>query len=88
MLAAQLGSGQPQSAVGLLLGAFAAAFLGSATWRDGQFHVAGTMIGVLILGVVFSGLSLLGTPSYLNDIATGAILIVAVGLSAVLRPNQ
>jgi ribose transport system permease protein len=87
LLASQLGSGQPQSAVGLLLGAFAAVFLGSATWREGQFHIAGTVIGVLILGVVFSGLSLLNTPSYLNDIATGIILIVAVGASARLRPR-
>jgi ribose transport system permease protein len=88
ILAAELGSGQPQSAVGLMLGTFAAAFLGAATWREGQFHIAGTVIGVLILGVIFSGLSLLGTQAYVNDISTGLILVVAVGLSALLRPKS
>lgn len=88
VLAAQLGSGQPQGAVGLLLGTFAAAFLGSATWREGQFHLAGTGVGVLILGVVFSGLGIMDTPAWLTSVVTGLILIAAVGLSTLLRPKH
>ncbi|TNM38479.1 ABC transporter permease [Nocardioides albidus] len=88
VLAGQLGSGQPQGAVGLLLGTFAAAFLGSATWREGEFHIAGTVIGVLILGVVFSGLGIMNTPAYLNNIVTGGILIAAVGMASLLRPRS
>lgn len=88
VLAAQLGSGQPQSAVGLLLETFAAAFLGSATWREGQFHLAGTAVGVLILGVVFSGLGIMNTPAWLNQVITGLILIAAVGLSSLVRPKH
>lgn len=88
LLAAQLGSGQPTGAVGLLLSAFAAAFLGSATWREGEFHIAGTVVGVLVLGVVFSGLALTNAPYFLKDIATGLILILAVGSSSLLRTRR
>jgi ribose transport system permease protein len=85
LLAAQLGSGQPTGAVGLMLSAFAGAFLGSATWREGEFHVGGTIVGVLILGVVFSGLALTDAAYYLKDIITGAILVIAVGAASVMR---
>jgi len=88
LLAAQLGSGQPTGAVGLLLSAFAAAFLGSATWREGEFHIAGTIIGVLVLGVVFSGLALTNAPYFLKDIATGVILVLAVGSSSLMRTRR
>lgn len=85
LLAAQLGSGQPTGAVGLLLGAFSAAFLGASTWRDGEFHIGGTILGVLVIGVVFSGLALTDAQYYLKDIVTGAILILAVGSANLLR---
>ncbi|HWM35289.1 MAG TPA: ABC transporter permease [Pseudolysinimonas sp.] len=85
LLSAQLGSGQPTGAVGLLLGAFSAAFLGASTWRDGEFHIGGTILGVLVIGVVFSGLALTDAQYYLKDIVTGAILILAVGSANLLR---
>lgn len=85
LLAVQLGSGQPTGAVGLLLSAFAGAFLGSATWREGEFHIGGTIVGVLILGVVFSGLALTDAQYFLKDIITGVILVVAVGSASLLR---
>lgn len=88
LLAAQLGSGQPTGAVGLMLSAFAGAFLGSATWREGEFHIGGTIIGVLILGVIFSGLSLTDAAYYFKDITTGVILVLAVGSAAVLRTRS
>jgi ribose transport system permease protein len=84
LLSAQLGSGQPTGAIGLLLGAFSAAFLGASTWREGEFHIGGTLLGVLIIGVVFSGLALTDAQYYLKDIVTGAILILAVGSANLL----
>ncbi|MBL4647202.1 MAG: ABC transporter permease, partial [Rhizobiales bacterium] len=49
LLASRLGSGTTSAADSYLLTAFAAVFLGSATLRDGEFHVFGTFIGVLII---------------------------------------
>jgi ribose transport system permease protein len=85
LLASRLGSGTTSAADSYLLTAFAAVFLGSATLRDGEFHVFGTFIGALIIAFGFNGLNIFGAPTYSQYIFQGAILIVAVGLSSLGR---
>lgn len=80
-LAAMLGVGHPQAADGFLLDAFTAAFLGAVTLKEGEFHVVGTLIGVLILSVTFNGLTMLGVEFYAQNVIKGLILIGAVALS-------
>ncbi|TIW79656.1 MAG: ABC transporter permease [Mesorhizobium sp.] len=65
--------------------AFAAVFLGSATLREGEFHITGTLVGVLILAVGFNGLSIFGAPTHFQPIFKGGILVLAVGMSALAR---
>ena len=81
LMASRLSSGQPRAGEGLLLNAFAAVFLGAVTIRNGQFHAGGTLIGVLIMGVTFNGLTILGIPFFLQYVIQGAILILAVAAS-------
>jgi ribose transport system permease protein len=85
LLASRLGSGTTSAADPYLLTAFAAVFLGSATLRDGEFHVFGTFIGALIIAFGFNGLNIFGAPTYSQYIFQGAILIIAVGLSSLGR---
>ena len=85
LLASRLGSGTASAADSYLLTAFAAVFLGSATLRDGEFHVFGTFIGALIIAVGFNGLNIFGAPTFSQYMFQGAILIVAVGLSSLGR---
>lgn len=85
LLASSLGSGVVSSADGYLLDAFAAVFLGSATLRDGDFHIIGTLVGVLIVNVGFNGLGLLGTPTFFQFVFKGGILVFAVALSTIAR---
>lgn len=85
LLSATLGSGTLAAADGYLLDAFAAVFLGSATLRDGEFHILGTLVGVLIIAVGFNGLSIFGAPTWFQPIFKGAILVLAVGLSTLAR---
>lgn len=85
LLASRLGSGTTSAADSYLLTAFAAVFLGSATLRDGEFHVLGTMIGALIIAVGFNGLNIFGAPTFSQYVLQGAILISAVGLSSLGR---
>jgi ribose transport system permease protein len=85
LLSSLLGSGTLAAADGYLLDAFAAVFLGSATLREGQFHIVGTLVGVLVLAVGFNGLSIFGAPTYFQPIFKGGVLIVAVGLSTLAR---
>tara|TARA_Y100000815_G_scaffold275124_1_gene311678 strand:+ start:613 stop:1623 length:1011 start_codon:yes stop_codon:yes gene_type:complete len=85
LLSSLLGSGTLGVGDGYLLDAFAAVFLGSATLREGEFHIVGTLIGVLILAVGFNGLALLGAPTHFQPIFKGGILILAVGMSTLAR---
>jgi ribose transport system permease protein len=85
LLSSLLGSGTVGAADGYLMDSFAAVFLGSATLRDGEFHILGTVIGVLVVSVGFNGLSLLGTPTFWQFIFKGGILVLAVALSTIAR---
>jgi ribose transport system permease protein len=85
LLASLIGSGTTSAADAYLLNAFAAVFLGSATLRDGEFHVPGTFIGVLIIAIGFNGLAIFGAPTFYQYVFQGGILIAAVGLSTVAR---
>lgn len=77
--AANLGAGRPQG-VGeaYLLNAFAAVFIGASTLRPGQFHIVGTLIGVILIGVINNGLSITGIPTYWRYIVQGILLIAAL----------
>ncbi|NEK85227.1 ABC transporter permease [Blastococcus saxobsidens] len=79
VVAANLGVGRPQG-VGdtYLLDAFAAAFIGASTLRPGRFHILGTVIGVLLIGVISNGLSLLGVETFWQYVVRGLLLLFAV----------
>lgn len=85
LLASSLASGQATAADGYLLDAYAAAFLGSAVLRNGEFHILGTVIGVLTVGIGFNGLALFNAPSEYQYVFKGSVLIAAVALSTVAR---
>ena len=52
---------------------------------DGEFHILGTLIGVMTVGFGFNGLAILGAPTFFQYIFAGGLLIVAVALSTVAR---
>lgn len=85
MLAASLGSGDANAGDVYLLQAFAAAFLGSAALRDGEFHIVGTLLGVLTVAIGFNGLAIFAAPPYAQYLFAGGLLIVAVALSSLSR---
>jgi|SRR5579859_233706 len=85
LISAQLGSGEPTAGDGYLLDAFAAGFLGSGFYRAGEFSIPGTVVGVLILQVGYTGLAVLGQPTALRYLFEGLILIFALALSSVVR---
>lgn len=85
LLASVVGSGQPTGGDGYTLSAFAAAFLGTAVIKEGQFHIIGTLVGVITVSVGFNGLALAGVPSYAQFLFQGLVLIAAVSFSTVAR---
>jgi len=87
--AAVLGAGRPQG-VGdtYLLNAFAAVFIGASSLRPGAFHILGTLIGVLLIGVINNGLSVMGVPTYWQYIVQGVLLVIALFSAGVLTMRR
>lgn len=88
VLSARNGSATPSAGDSLLLAAFAACFLGSATLRRGQFHVFGTVFGVYLIAVGASGFVLLGAPFYTQQLFSGAVLLLATASAAFLSRRR
>jgi ribose transport system permease protein len=85
LVTAQASSSTPDQATSLLLPAFAGAFLGSASFRPGEFNAQGTLLGVLFLSVIQNGLTVLSASPSVIDIVQGVILILAVVLTRIGR---
>jgi ribose transport system permease protein len=81
---ARNGSAEPTSGASFLLPAFAAAFLGAATLRRGEFHIVGSLIGVYLIAFATSGFFILGAPFYTQDFLSGGLLIAATAASRFL----
>ncbi len=84
MLTARLGTGQSGAGDAYLMDSLTAVFLGMTAFKPGRATVQGTLIGVVIIGMLDNGLNLLGAPFYLQNEVRGLVMIAAVSL-AVLR---
>jgi ribose transport system permease protein len=78
--AAQLSQGSPNDGNGYELNAIAAVAIGGTSLMGGIGTIFGTIVGVLILGVLDNMLGLLNVNSNLQMVVKGAIIIVAVVL--------
>ncbi|MFJ5229342.1 ABC transporter permease [Kitasatospora sp. NPDC088391] len=79
LLTARTGSGQPTSgSEGLELKAITAAALGGCALKGGKGGVGGTLLAVALLGALENGLTVQGINSFWQNVAQGALLVVAV----------
>jgi ribose transport system permease protein len=82
-IASQLALSAPRAAVGLELTAIAAVVLGGTSLSGGKGTLVGTFFGVLILRVLANGLVLLNISSFYQDVASGLVLLLAVGFDQI-----
>lgn len=85
MLTSRLASANPKQGDVLMLSAIASVFLGMTMSEEGEPHVLGTLLGVLILGVLANGLTQIKVDSYIQQILTGIIIVLAVSISSLSR---
>jgi ribose transport system permease protein len=75
---ARVNAGDPTAGLSYELTAITAAIIGGTSLFGGKGSILGTMVGALIMGVLQNGLNLLAVQSYYQQIAIGAVLILAV----------
>lgn len=78
LIASRVGSANTTAGDGYFLNSYAAVFIGCTVSRKGIPNVLGTLVGCTILGILSNGLTMLQMPTYMQDIITGAIIILAV----------
>ena len=66
--------------IGLELDVIAATIIGGTSLKGGEGTILGTVIGVLILGILRNGLVLLGISPYLQMVFIGVVIIAAVAV--------
>lgn len=77
--------GDPTDSVGLELTVIAAVVIGGGSLAGGEGSVAGTVLGALLMTVIRSGNTHLGLRNWVQEMITGAIIVLAVALDGVRR---
>jgi ribose transport system permease protein len=77
--------GDPTDSIGLELEAIAAVVIGGGSLAGGQGSIAGAMLGALLMTVIKTGSTHVGLPNWVQEILTGIIIVVAVGLDRLRR---
>ena len=79
IISSQLLAGTPTVGSDAALSSIAAVILGGAALTGGVGGIPGTLVGVLVLGTIANGMALLAVPAFYQQIATGGVLLLAVG---------
>lgn len=85
IVTSRLSSAQPTAGTGYELDAIAAVVLGGTSLVGGKGKILGTIVGVLIIGILNNALNLMDISSYYQMIAKAAVILLAVLLD---RKNQ
>lgn len=78
ILTSRLSSAQPTAGAGYELDAIAAVVIGGTSLAGGRGRIFGTLIGVLIIGVLNNGLNIIGVSSFYQQVIKGLVILVAV----------
>ena len=72
--------GDPTDSVGLELEVIAAVVIGGGSLSGGEGSILGSLMGALLMTVIKTGCTHVGLPNWVQEIVTGIIIVVAVGV--------
>jgi ribose transport system permease protein len=81
LLLSRVGSALPSTGAGYELQAMGAVVIGGVPINGGKGNIIGTFFGVLLMGLISNVLNILGVNPYLQEIASGTIIILSLGIS-------
>jgi ribose/xylose/arabinose/galactoside ABC-type transport system permease subunit len=81
VLVSRLGMVRANSGSDFALQALAATIIGGITFEGGRGSLIGAFFGVLLLGILYNAMNIIGISSYLQTIVLGAIIVIATVIS-------
>jgi ribose/xylose/arabinose/galactoside ABC-type transport system permease subunit len=88
MVSSEIMSGTATTAKGWELDVIAAVIIGGTSLMGGVGRVWGTMVGVVFLGVLMNGMTLLNVSEYWQHVVRGVIILVAVLLNLLQKEKR
>lgn len=80
LLASRLGAGVPAAGTGQELTLFSAVLIGGTSLWGGRVNVLGSVLAIVFLTALYSGLVLSGQSEHLQSVVSGVLLVVSVWL--------
>lgn len=86
LLSSRIMSGSSNIASGLEFEVIAAVIIGGTSLAGGEGSIAGTFLGVLFIGLLSNGMTLLGIQAFMQEVIRGLIILFAVLISVWQKP--
>jgi ribose/xylose/arabinose/galactoside ABC-type transport system permease subunit len=88
IMTSRINASQPNSGIGYETDAIAACVIGGTSFAGGLGTIPGTVIGIIIIGLIYNGMNLLGISSYWQTIMKGLLIVAAVLLDLLLHRKK
>ena len=88
MASSRFGAALPNQGLNFEMDVITAVVIGGTSIFGGVGNLGGTLLGVLIIGMISNGMLLLEVHSYWQQVAKGLILILAVGADTIKQIKE
>jgi ribose/xylose/arabinose/galactoside ABC-type transport system permease subunit len=88
IMTARINAAQPNIGIGYETDAIAACVIGGTSFAGGISTIPGTLVGIIIIGLIYNGMNLVGVSSYWQMIWKGLLIIGAVMIDTLLNKRK
>lgn len=88
IMTSRISAAQPNIGIGYETDAIAACVIGGTSFAGGIASILGVMVGIIIIGLIYNGMNLLGISSYWQTITKGLLIIGAVMIDMFMQKKR
>ncbi|GFI09757.1 MAG: ABC transporter permease [Lachnospiraceae bacterium] len=88
IMTAKINASQPNIGVGYETDAIAACVIGGTSFAGGVSTIPGTVVGIIIIGLIYNGMNLIGVQSYWQTVCKGLLIVLAVLLDKAVNKKR
>ncbi|MDR2052515.1 MAG: ABC transporter permease [Treponema sp.] len=88
IMTSRINAAQPNIGVGYETDAIAACVIGGTSFAGGVATIPGTVVGIIIIGLIYNGMNLIGISTYWQTITKGLLIIGAVMIDMFMNKRR